>query len=228
MKTEFQQQLDETFNKHAFPLTSKQIEQLTIYRTELKRWNARINLTALDDDTAVIYKHFLDSISILEHFAISENQEVIDIGTGAGFPGIVIKIYIPSIHLTLVEASQKKVAFLKYLIAQLNLDTSIQVIAKRAEICAETDEFISTYDWVLTRYVASLDTSAHYCLPLLNATGKWIAYKSTEYHTEISHSKKVLHELGAKIENVHTSRILKLNRSYVAVSRINTGRHRIR
>ncbi len=222
MKTQFQNQLDETFNKHEFPLTSEQIGQLTIYRTELKRWNSHINLTALHDDSEVIYKHFLDSISVLEHFSISANQRVIDIGTGAGFPGIVIKIYNPSIHLTLVEACQKKTAFLRYLIAQLKLDASIQVIAKRAEICAETDEFINTYDWVLTRYVASLDKSASYCLPLLNATGKWIAYKSTEYNTEISHTKKVLHELGAKIENVHTSRIAILNRSYVVVSRINT------
>ncbi len=222
MKTQFQNQLDEVFNRHGFPLTSEQIEQLTIYRTELKRWNTRINLTALHDDSEVIYKHFLDSISILEHFSITENQEVIDIGTGAGFPGIVIKIYIPSICLTLVEASEKKVAFLNYLISQLNIDASIQVIAKRAEICAETDEFINAYDWVLTRYVASLDKSAHYCLPLLNATGKWIAYKSTEHNTEISHSKRVLHELGAEIENIHTSRIEKLKRTYVVVSRSNT------
>lgn len=221
MKTQFQYQLDEAFNKHGFPLTSEQIEQLTIYRTELKRWNTHINLTALHDDSEVIYKHFLDSISIFEHFAIAEKQEVIDVGTGAGFPGIVIKIYNPSINLTLVEASQKKVAFLNYLITQLNLDTSIQVVAKRAEICAETDDFINAYDWVLTRFVASLDKSAHYCLPLLNATGKWIAYKSTEYNTEISHSKKVLHELGAKIDNVHTSRITKLNRSYIVMSRTN-------
>ena len=221
MKTQFQYQLDEAFTKHGFPLTSEQIEQLTIYRAELKRWNTRINLTALHDDSEVIYKHFLDSISILEHFAITEKQEVIDIGTGAGFPGIVIKIYNPSISLTLVEVSQKKVAFLNYLITQLNLDTSIQVVAKRAEICAETDDFVNVYDWVLTRFVASLDKSAHYCLPLLNATGKWIAYKSTEYNTEISHSKKILHELGAKIDNVHTSRITKLNRSYIVVSRTN-------
>ena len=190
MKTQFQYQLDEAFNKHGFPLTSEQIEQLTIYRRELKRWNTRINLTALHDDSEVIYKHFLDSISIFEHFTIATKQEVIDIGTGAGFPGIVIKIYNPSISLTLVEVSQKKVAFLNYLITQLNFDTSIQVVAKRAEICAETDDFINVYDWVLTRFVASLDKSAHYCLPLLNATGKWIAYKSTEYNTEISHSKK--------------------------------------
>lgn len=224
METQFRHQLEETFNRHGFPLTSKQIEQLTVYRSELQRWNTHINLTALHDDTEVIYKHFLDSISILKHYTFVEKQAVIDIGTGAGFPGIVIKIYVPSIHLTLVEASQKKVAFLKYIVSQLGLGPSIQVIAKRAEICAETDEFINAYDWVLTRYVASLEKSVRYCLPLLNKTGKWIAYKSKENSTEIRQGEKVLHELGAEIDNVHTSHIPELNRSFVVVSRINTSR----
>lgn len=224
METQFHHQLEETFNRHGFPLTSRQIEQLTLYRLELQRWNTHTNLTALHDDTEVIYKHFLDSIGILEYYTFVDKQAVIDIGTGAGFPGIVIKIYVPSIHLTLVEASQKKVSFLKYIIAQLGLDTSIQVIANRAEICAETEEFINAYDWVLTRYVASIEKSARFCLPLLNKTGKWIAYKSKENNTEILQGEKVLHELGAEIDNVHTSRIPKLNRSFVVVSRINPSR----
>lgn len=224
METQFRKQLEETFNRHGFPLTSKQIEQLTIYRSELQRWNTHINLTALQDDTEVIYKHFLDSIGILEYYTFVEKQALIDIGTGAGFPGIVIKIYVPSIHLTLVESSQKKVAFLKYIISQLGLDTSIQVIAKRAEICAETDEFINAYDWVLTRYVASIEKSARYCLPLLNQTGKWIAYKSKENNTEIRQSEKVLHELGAEIDNIYTSHIPELNRSFIVVSRTDNSR----
>ena len=221
MEMQFRYQLVEEFNRYGFPLTTEQSEQLTMYRTELKRWNARINLTALHDDVEVIYRHFLDSVSVLEHFAIAEGQTVIDVGTGAGFPGIVLKIYVPSICLTLVEASQKKVAFLKYLITQLGLDSSIQVIAKRAEICAETDEFVNAYDWVLTRYVASLKKSATYCLPMLNTTGRWIAYKSGETDIEINQCREVVQELGAIVEGVHTSRITQLNRTYVVVSRVN-------
>lgn len=224
MGTQFSHQLEKTFNRHGFPLTSKQIEQLTVYRSELQRWNTHINLTALHDDTEVIYKHFLDSIGILKYYTFVEKQAVIDIGTGAGFPGIVIKIYLPSIHLTLVEASQKKVAFLKYIISQLGLDTSIQVIAKRAEICAATDEFINAFDWVLTRYVASLEKSARFCLPLLNKTGKWIAYKSKQNNTEIRQGEKVLQELGAEIDNIYTSDIPELNRSFIVVSRTDTSR----
>lgn len=221
MEMQFRHQLEEVFSGYGFPLTSEQIEQLTTYRTELKRWNARINLTALHDDIEVIYKHFLDSVSVLEHFAIAEGQTVIDIGTGAGFPGVVLKICVPQICLTLVEASHKKVAFLKFLISQLRLDSSIQVFAKRAEICAQTDEFVNAYDWVLTRYVASLEKSATYCLPLLNTTGRWVAYKSGETDAEVSNSKEVMYELGAVVEGVYTSRIAQLNRTYVVVSRVN-------
>lgn len=221
METHFRHQLEEVFNRYGFPLTTEQSEQLTIYHTELKRWNARINLTALHDDTEVIYKHFLDSVSVLEHFAIAEGQTVIDVGTGAGFPGVVLKIYIPSICLTLVEASHKKVAFLKYLISQIGLDSSIQVFAERAEICAESDEFVNAYDWVLTRYVASLEKSAKYCLPMLNATGRWIAYKSDEIDAEINRCEEAMHEFRAVVEGVHTSRITQLNRTYVVVSRVN-------
>ena len=221
METQFQHQLKEVFNHYGFPLTSGQIEQLTVYHTELKRWNTHINLTAIHDDAEVINKHFLDSVSVLEHCAIEDGQKVIDIGTGAGFPGVVLKTYVPSICLTLVETSHKKVAFLKYLIAQLGLDTSIKVFADRAEICAESDVFINAYDWVLTRYVASLEKSATYCVPLLNPTGRWIAYKSGEIDAEISQSEKVMHELGAEIETVRTSRITQLNRTYVVVRRSN-------
>jgi 16S rRNA (guanine527-N7)-methyltransferase len=223
MKKQFSHQLEAEFNRYEFPLTPEQTEQLTVYRSELKRWNTHINLTALRDDAEIIQKHFLDSISVLEHCAIEGEQTVIDIGTGAGFPGVVLKIYIPNIRLTLVEASQKKVAFLKYLISQLGFDTSIQVFAKRAEICAESDAFVNTYDWVLTRYVAALTKSATYCLPLLNATGRWIAYKSNEKDKEILQSEKALHQLGAKIERVHTSRIAQLNRNYIVISRVDTG-----
>ncbi|MYF99495.1 16S rRNA (guanine(527)-N(7))-methyltransferase RsmG [Candidatus Poribacteria bacterium] len=221
METYFRHQLEEVFNRYGFPLTTEQSEQLTIYRTELKRWNARINLTALHDDTEVIYKHFLDSVSVLEHFSIAEGQTVIDVGTGAGFPGVVLKIYVPNICLTLVEASYKKVAFLKYLISQMGLDSSIQVFAERAEICAESDEFVNAYDWVLTRYVASLEKSAKYCLPMLNTTGRWIAYKSGEIDTEINQCKESIHEFGAVVAGVYTSRITQLNRTYIVVSRVN-------
>ncbi|MCG9127392.1 16S rRNA (guanine(527)-N(7))-methyltransferase RsmG [Candidatus Poribacteria bacterium] len=214
------QKLEQVFDNHGFPLTSKQIEQLVLYSVELRQWNHHINLTAINEDTDVIYKHFLDSVSVLEHCSVKEGHKLVDIGTGAGFPGIVLKIYIPNIQLTLVEASYKKVAFLKYLTSQLGIDSSIQVVAERAEICAETDTYKNAYDWVMTRYVASLAKSVRYCLPLLNETGRWVAYKSKEKDVEIQESESALKEHFGKIESIHDSRIALLNRSYIIIRRL--------
>lgn len=223
MDTLFHHQLKQVFDDYGYPLTPNQIEQFTMYCVELKRWNTHINLTTVRDDTAVIYKHFLDSVSVLEHCPIEDGHHVIDIGTGAGFPGIVLKIYIPNIQLTLIEASHKKVAFLKYVISQLGWDSSIRVLAERAEVCAESEDYTNAYDWVLTRYVTSLTKSATYCLPLLKATGRWIAYKSNIKDVEIQQSQTTLQELDGTIESIHDSRIARLNRSYVVIRRLGGG-----
>ncbi|MYB63091.1 16S rRNA (guanine(527)-N(7))-methyltransferase RsmG, partial [Candidatus Poribacteria bacterium] len=102
MEEQFRQLLEEEFSRYGFPLDTKQIEQLTIYRTELQRWNTHTNLTAITEDTEIIHRHFLDSVSVLNHCNIRTGDSVVDIGTGAGFPGIVLKIYIPDIRLTLI------------------------------------------------------------------------------------------------------------------------------
>lgn len=216
----FHKKIKEVFNHHGFPLTSDQLEQFAIYKSELKLWNTHMNLTTIHDDNEIIYKHFLDSISVLAQLKISGDDKVIDIGTGAGFPGVAIKIYIPSISLTLVEVSQKKVAFLKYLVSKLAFDSSPKILALRAENCAATKENKNAYDWVLTRYVASLQDSVAYCLPLLNSTGRWIAYKSSRIELEIKHSRKFLRTFGAEIERIYASEIEKLDRNFVVLRKV--------
>ena len=116
----FEQNLKETFNHYGFSLTEHQAAQFNVFRTELLRWNERINLTAITDDDEIVHKHFLDSLSVLEHISLRSNDSVVDIGTGAGFPGIVLKIYMPELRLTLIESSKKKVSFLKYLVTELS------------------------------------------------------------------------------------------------------------
>lgn len=223
MEEQFCQLLENEFSRYGFPLDTRQIEQLTIYRTELQRWNTHTNLTAITEDTEIIYRHFLDSVNVLNHCNIRTGDSVVDIGTGAGFPGIVLKIYIPDIKLTLIEVSHKKVAFLRFLISQLGFDSSIKVCAERAEICSQDDQFVNSYDWVLTRYITSLDKSVKYCVPMLKTTGRWIAYKSKETDQEIQQSKDTLKEYGAEIRNVHKSNITHLNRSYIVISRTDIG-----
>ncbi len=223
MEEQFCQLLEEAFSRYGFPLDTRQIEQLTIYRTELLRWNTHTNLTAITEDSEIIYRHFLDSVSVLNYCNIRTGDSVVDIGTGAGLPGIVLKIYIPDIKLTLIEVSEKKVAFLRFLISQLGFDSSIKVCADRAENCVQDDEFVNSYDWVLTRYITSLDKSVKYCVPMLKPTGRWIAYKSKETEREIHQSEKTLKEFRAEIRNVHKSNIAHLNRSYIIIGRIDHG-----
>lgn len=217
----YEQDLKETFNHYGFPLTAHQVAQFDRYRTELLRWNERINLTAITDDGEIIHKHFLDSLSVLEHISLRKGDSVIDIGTGAGFPGIVLKIYIPDIRLTLVESSKKKASFLKFLVPQLDLHRGItvEVLAERAEVCSQQQEHIGVYDWVFTRYVAAIRDSAAYCMPLLKPTGKWVAYKSGEetIKTEIDESATCLRALGGTVEAVLQNP--RFDRSYIVMHR---------
>ena len=201
-----------------------QAAQFNKYRAELLRWNEHINLTAITDENEIVHKHFLDALSVLEHITLKKGDTVIDIGTGAGFPGIVLKIYVPDIQLTLVEASKKKGSFLKFLIPQLNLNqqVKVEVLTERAEVCAQDPDHVGTYDWVFTRYVATIRDSGVYCLPFLKPNGRWIAYKLGReiIDTEIDDSATHISALGGNIENVFTNP--KFNRSYVVVRRINT------
>ena len=183
-----------------------------------------MNLTAITDENEIIHKHFLDSLSVLEYITLKKGDAVIDIGTGAGFPGIVLKIYVPDIRLTLVEASKKKGSFLKFLIPHLNLHqkvNNVEVLTERAEICVRDPDRVGAYDWVFTRYVATIRDSAIYCLPFLKPTGRWVAYKFGQeiIDTEIDDSAAYLSALGGSIETVFTNP--KSNRSYVVVRRAN-------
>ena len=225
MSSQFREELQQTLLQHGFPLEPVQLDQFVIYWRELKRWNARMNLTSIRGDQEIIVKHFLDSLSVLQYFDIQPEDSVIDIGTGAGFPGLPIKIYIPDIKLALVEPSLKKVSFLRFLISQLSRSRQSntsrswenpRIVAQRAEECTTNNQHITAYDWVLTRYVASLEDSV-YCLPLLKPNGTWVAYKSPDVHHELQQAAPKLQSLGGRDQSIVNSHIPKLNRAYVAI-----------
>ena len=116
MDTEkFQSLINQIFTQHGFSLTNSQVSLFTIYWENLKLWNSKINLTSIRDDHEIIMKHFLDSVAVLNYFVVQENDLVVDVGSGAGFPGIPIKILRPNLDLTLVESVSKKASFLKFL-----------------------------------------------------------------------------------------------------------------
>ena len=227
MSSQFQEELQQILPQHGFSLEPVQFDQFVTYWRELKRWNSRMNLTSIRTDREIIIKHFLDSLSVLQCFDIKPGDSVIDIGTGAGFPGLPLKIYIPDIELILVEPSLKKVSFLRFLISQLsrscrqsNTSSSWappRIVAQRAEECTTKGQHITAYDWVLTRYVASIEDSAAYCLPLLKSNGTWVAYKAPDVHRELQQATPKLQSLGGRDQSIVNSHIPKLNRTYVAI-----------
>ncbi|KPJ67115.1 hypothetical protein AMJ44_07420 [candidate division WOR-1 bacterium DG_54_3] len=167
-----------------------------IYLKELLRWNKKFNLTSITDPEEIRLKHFEDSLSILQTIKLT-NQSVIDIGTGAGFPGIPLRIVCPEIKLTLLEATRKKVEFLKHLISILDLK-DVEIIWGRAEEIAK--EKREAFDLAISRAVAKLKVLCEYCLPLVKIGGIFVAYKEEKIEKEIEESKKAIEILGGRLK----------------------------
>ena len=211
--------LQKYFGKYGFTIGETQINQFATYRNELKRWNKKINLTAIVDDHGIIAKHFLDSLSIFCCFSIPQYAKIADVGTGAGFPGLPIKIYRPDVKISLIESSGKKVSFLKYLLSILGLK-NVEIANTRAEKLIKLPAYKSQYNLVLTRYVASIMDSIDYCLPLLKTNGTLIAYKSWDIDSEVREAKPKLQLLGAVINGIIESEITDIRRSFVFINKV--------
>ena len=217
MDTEkFQSLINQIFTQHGFSLTNSQVSLFTIYWENLKLWNSKINLTSIRDDHEIIMKHFLDSVAVLNYFVVQENDLVVDVGSGAGFPGIPIKILRPNLDLTLVESVSKKASFLRFLKTRLELENT-KIINLRAEEIVNLSQHRQNYDLVLTRYVASIEDSIDYCLPLLKPSGNWVAFKSGNVQDEICSAAKKLKSVNAKIQSIINNDTLSLNRMYVMI-----------
>ena len=208
--------INQIFTQHGFSLTNSQVSLFTIYWENLKLWNSKIDLTSIRDDHEIIMKHFLDSVAVLNYFVVQENDLVVDVGSGAGFPGIPIKILRPNLDLTLVESVSKKASFLKFLKTRLELENT-KIINLRAEEIVKLSQHRQNYDLVLTRYIASIEDSIDYCLPLLKPSGNWVAFKSGNVQDEICSAAKKLKSVNAKIQSIINNDTLSLNRMYVMI-----------
>nr|WP_026073757.1 16S rRNA (guanine(527)-N(7))-methyltransferase RsmG [Acetivibrio cellulolyticus] len=186
-------------NEFNIPLNEEQAEKFFKYKNVLKEWNEKINLTAIEDDRDIIIKHFIDSLSILPLIK-GDNIKLIDVGTGAGFPGIPVKIARESIEVTLLDSLDKRVKFLNEVIKEDGL-TGIKALHGRAEEKAVLPEFREKYDICTARAVASLPVLIEYCLPFVKVGGCFIAMKGSSTE-EIDSSKKALDIIGGKIEEV--------------------------
>ncbi len=182
-------------------LTLAQIEQFRRYEQELLAWNSRFNLTAIRNPEEIRVKHFLDSLTCLLAFKDAPPGRLIDVGTGAGFPGIPLKIVMPSLRLSLVESVGKKADFCRNLVDVLRLDR-VDIFQARAEEVGQMVKQREQYDWAVARAVASLPVLAEYLLPLVKVGGKVLAQKGESGLAEAHAGEKALQILGGRLRQI--------------------------
>jgi 16S rRNA (guanine527-N7)-methyltransferase len=182
-------------------LNEKQLLALDAYAEELAAWNEKVNLTAITDREGIRTKHFLDSLSCLGAGRFAAGMRVADVGTGAGFPGLVLKIAVPGIRLTLIEATGKKVDFCRRVIERLQLE-DVTVIHTRAEDAGQDPAHREQYDWAVARAVAQLPVLAEYLLPLVKVGGNALAQKGESGPAEAHAADEAIRLLGGSIRRV--------------------------
>ena len=186
------EQIDIKFN-------DKQLSQFYEYMNFLLEWNEKINLTAITEPKEVILKHFIDSLTINKY--IGENKTLADVGTGAGFPGIPLKIYRPDLDVTLVDSLNKRINFLNEVIVKLDLK-DINTVHSRIEDFGKDKKYRESFDYVIARAVANLTTLSEYLIPISKVNGKCICMKGNDVKEEIKDSEKAINVLGGKIDKV--------------------------
>lgn len=180
-------------------LNNRQIEQFISYYDILIEWNKVMNLTGITKFEDVVIKHFIDSLSIVKALELESVESIIDIGTGAGFPGVPLKIVYPDINIVLLDSLNKRIKFLNEVISSLGLK-KIRCIHGRAEDFSRQEEYREKFDLCVSRAVANLSSLAEYCMPYVKKDGVFISYKSVKLKEELKESKKAIHVLGGKIE----------------------------
>ena len=186
------------FNVH---LTGRQVIALTTYEHELIEWNQKFNLTAIRDAAGIRTKHFLDSFSCVLVWKANPPANLIDIGTGAGFPGIPLKIIYPNTKVTLVESVGKKAMFCQHIISLLGLE-GIEIINARAEDLGQLREHRERYDWGIARAVANMRVLSEYLLPLIQVGGKMLAQKGESGPAEVHAAENAVNLLGGKVRQL--------------------------
>ena len=185
-----------------WPIDSKKMEQYHKYFTLLREWNKKINLTAIIEEEEVYLKHFYDSLTLAKYTTIEgESLRLCDVGSGAGFPSIPLKILFPEIEITIVDSLKKRINFLEILVEELGLK-NVHLYHSRAEDFGQNKKFRSSFDLVTARAVARLSVLSEFCLPITKEQGVFVAMKGSQGAEELADAKKAIKTLGGKLDRV--------------------------
>lgn len=215
---EFEKLFIEECKRNNINIEDINIEKFYNYMLGIIDWNDKINVTAITEKKEFLVKHFIDSLTISRF--VEDGKSLIDIGTGAGFPGIPLKIAYPNMQVTLIDSVNKKLNVIREVSNTIKLD-KLEIIHSRAEDLANNPEYREQYDYVTTRAVSNLSTIAEYMIPFLKIGGKAICMKGPNYEEELKEAEKAINILGGKIERIENLLISdEIERNIIIISKI--------
>lgn len=206
----FKEELTKAAAEYGISLNDTQMEQYNRYFELLVEWNEKINLTAITEPKEVAIKHMIDSITAYDENLFKDGTTVIDVGTGAGFPGLPLKIFCPEIKLTLMDSLNKRIKFLQTVVEELGLK-DVECVHARAEEGARNKKYRESFDIAVSRAVARLPILCEYCLPFVKKGGHFIALKGMQYHDEADEAAKAIKVMGGSKTEIRPVKLPELD-----------------
>ena len=211
--------LEHELSAFGLSLTEQMKDQFSLYYQLLITWNKSMNLTSITEFSEVVEKHFLDSVILGAYMDLKKDMSLIDIGTGAGFPGVPLKIVFPKLNIVLADSLKKRLHFLEEVISSLELK-DMKIVHGRAEDLARESQYREQFDLCVSRAVANLTSLSEYCLPFVKTGGYFVSYKSGDTEEEVQNAQKAIQLLGGELEREEKFQLITYKRSLLFLKKL--------